>query len=186
MKRFSDIVISSISLVILFPLICLISIIIIITSKGSITFLSSRVGRNNIIFKMPKFRTMVSGTPQLATHLLKNPESYYTQIGHFIRKYSLDEIPQLFTILTGDMSLVGPRPALFNQTDLINMRTKKGIHAMKPGLTGWAQVNGRDDISIVKKVDLDYYYMKRRSMSFDIYIIWLTLMKVIKKENVSH
>ena len=135
---------------------------------------------------MPKFRTMKKETPQLATHLLDDPESFYTPFGRFLRKLSLDELPQLYSILKGNMSFVGPRPALYNQDDLIELRTKKGIHKVKPGLTGWAQVNGRDEISIPEKVILDEEYLRDKSLKRDIIIIWLTLIKVIKKDSVSH
>jgi len=161
-------------------------VVLIKTSKGSVLFWSKRIGKNNKIFLMPKFRTMLVGTPQLASHLLKDVNSLYTPIGKFLRSYSLDELPQLLSIMKGDMSFVGPRPALFNQDDLTSLRNKSGINELKPGITGWAQVNGRDELSIEEKVTFDEEYLKRRSLGFDLYIIWLTLLKVIKKDGISH
>jgi len=157
-----------------------------LTSRGPIIYWSDRVGKDNSIFKMAKFRTMRVGTPALATHLLSNSGEYLTPLGSFLRKSSLDELPQLWCILIGEMSVVGPRPALFNQDDLIRARTQIGIHLIKPGLTGWAQVNGRDELSINSKVKLDLEYLKRQSISFDLKIIGLTVLKVIRKEDVSH
>jgi|TARA_B110000263_G_scaffold248914_1_gene265003 O-antigen biosynthesis protein WbqP len=186
MKYFFDILVSIfLSLILITPVI-LLCFLIKFSSKGTILFWSDRVGKNNIIFSMPKFRTMMVDTPQLATHLLENPEDYYTPLGKFLRKYSLDEIPQLLSIFRGDMSLVGPRPALFNQNDLINLRQKKGIDAIKPGITGLAQVNGRDEMTIPTKVGYDEEYLNTLSMKIDIYILWLTLLKVVRKEGVSH
>ena len=147
---------------------------------------SNRVGVDNKIFKMPKFRTMRIDTPAVATHLMQNPDEYLTPIGPFLRKSSLDELPQLWSVLKGDMSFVGPRPALFNQNDLIALRTEKGVHRLVPGITGWAQINGRDDIPIPKKVEYDEYYLKNRSFIFDLKILFLTLLKVSRAENVSH
>ncbi|MEG1326791.1 MAG: sugar transferase, partial [Janthinobacterium sp.] len=147
---------------------------------------SDRVGRNNRIFRMPKFRTMLVGTPAVATHLLSDPRRYLTPIGSFLRKSSLDELPQLWSILCGDMSFVGPRPALFNQQDLIALRTQYGVDQILPGLTGWAQINGRDELPIPEKVKLDVEYLQRRSLAFDIRIIILTFIKVIRKDNVTH
>ncbi|MFN5882944.1 MAG: sugar transferase, partial [Burkholderiales bacterium] len=147
---------------------------------------SDRVGRHNKIFKMPKFRSMRVGTPAVATHLLANPQAHLTPIGSFLRKSSLDELPQLWSILLGDMSFVGPRPALFNQQDLIELRTRSGVHMLTPGLTGWAQVNGRDELPIPKKVELDAEYLARRSFWFDIKILWLTFLKVVQRDGVSH
>jgi len=145
-----------------------------------------RVGRNNVIFKMPKFRSMRVGTPAVATHLLADASSHLTPIGSFLRKSSLDELPQLWSILAGDMSFVGPRPALFNQQDLITLRTKQGVHTLVPGLTGWAQVNGRDELPIPEKVKLDEAYLQRQSLWFDIRILWLTFVKVLKRDGVLH
>jgi len=155
-------------------------------SKGPALFWSDRVGFDNRIFEMPKFRTMRLDTPDVATHLLKDPDSYLISIGPFLRKYSLDEIPQIWSVLTGDMSLVGPRPALHNQDDLIELRTRKGIHSLVPGITGWAQVNGRDAISIPVKVEYEEFYLKNRSFWFDLKILWMTFRKVIRCEGVKH
>jgi len=152
----------------------------------SILFWTNRVGKNNVIFKMAKFRTMKLNTPQIATHLMENPESYLIPGGALLRKYSLDELPQLFNILKGDMSFVGPRPALFNQDDLVELRTKKNIHKLVPGVTGWAQVNGRDDLPIPVKVSFDEYYLKHRCFVLDLYILLLTAIKVVKREGVKH
>lgn len=157
-----------------------------LTSKGPALYWSDRVGINNTLFKMPKFRSMRVGTPAVATHLLSDPSSHLTPIGSFIRKTSLDELPQLWSILKGDMSFVGPRPALFNQHDLIEMRTQQGVHQILPGLTGWAQVNGRDDIPLSKKVQFDVEYLQSRSVLLDIRILWLTFLKVVKRDGVSH
>ena len=152
------------------------------TSKGSVLYWSDRVGKNNKIFKMPKFRSMVINTPTIATHLLKNSDSYLSPIGNFLRSTSLDELPQLFCILKGNMSFVGPRPALYNQNDLISLRTQEGVDRLIPGITGWAQVNGRDELSISDKVLFDVEYLNRQSFWFDIKILWMTLFKVIKKD----
>ena len=156
------------------------------TSKGPILYWSERVGKNNRIFKMPKFRTMHINTPAMATHKMTNPNEFLTPIGDFLRRYSLDELPQLFSIIKGDMSFVGPRPALYNQYDLISLRTENGIQALMPGLTGWAQVNGRDDLPINEKVALDAEYLHRRSFWFDLRILWRTFLKVIISEGISH
>jgi len=166
--------------------ILVIAILVRLTSKGPALYWSDRVGRYNRIFRMPKFRTMRIDTPAVATHLLTDPDAYLTPIGSFMRKSSLDELPQLWSVLKGDMSFVGPRPALFNQDDLVELRTKKGIHVLTPGLTGWAQINGRDDIPIPVKVDFDEYYLNHRSFAFDLHIILLTVLKVIKREGVQH
>lgn len=163
-----------------------IAIVIKLTSKGPVLYWSDRVGVDNKIFKMPKFRSMRIGTPSLASHLMADPASFVTPVGAFLRRLSLDELPQLYSILTGDMSFVGPRPALFNQEDLIKLRADNGILSLKPGITGWAQVNGRDDLSIIKKVDFEKEYLEKRSLPFDLYIIWLTLKKVIYRDGVSH
>lgn len=186
MKRVFDLSVSLIMIFILLLFILTIAILIKITSTGPILFWSNRVGKNNIFFKMPKFRTMHSNTPAVATHLLKNPSQYLTPIGSFLRKTSLDEIPQLWNILLGDMSFVGPRPALFNQYDLIKLRTSKGIHHLVPGLTGWAQVNGRDELSIAEKVNFDAEYLKKKSFIFDLKILYLTFIKIIRREGVQH
>lgn len=164
----------------------IIALLVKATSRGPVLYWSDRVGRNNTIFKMPKFRTMKINTPAVATHLLKNPDQYLTPVGKFLRKSSLDELPQLFSILKGDMSFVGPRPALFNQYDLVEFRTQKGVHVLSPGLTGWAQINGRDEIPIPVKVEYDKYYMMNQSFFFDLKIILLTVLKVVRREGVSH
>lgn len=166
--------------------ITLVAIAVRLTSQGPALYWSDRVGRNNRIFRMPKFRSMRVGTPAVATHLLSDPKTYLTPIGSFLRKSSLDELPQLWSILTGDMSFVGPRPALFNQNDLIVLRTECGVHQLVPGLTGWAQVNGRDELPIPQKVALDAEYLKKRSLWLDIKIIWLTFIKVLRSDGVTH
>ena len=170
----------------LFPVFILISIFIKLDSAGEIMFWSERVGIENKTFLMPKFSTMRPETPKVATHLLENPEKYHTKVGSFLRKTSLDEIPQLYSIIKGDMGFIGPRPALFNQDDLIKLRTEKGIHKLKPGVTGWAQVNGRDELSISQKVLFEEEYLNKKSFLMDISIIWLTLIKVISQDNISH
>ena len=167
------------------PLI-IIAVAVKLTSPGPIIHWSNRVGKDNRIFIMPKFTTMRTDTPAVATHLLKEPDVYLTPIGHFLRKTSLDELPQLWSVMKGDMSFVGPRPALFNQEDLIALRTQKGVHQIIPGITGWAQINGRDDIPIPIKVGYDEYYLKNQSFLFDMKILWKTVFKVIKKEGVVH
>ena len=164
----------------------LVAMAVRLTSKGPALYWSDRVGRNNVIFKMPKFRSMRVGTPAVATHLLADARSHLTPIGSFLRNSSLDELPQLWSILAGDMSFVGPRPALFNQQDLIALRTEQGVHTLVPGLTGWAQVNGRDELPIPEKVKLDVAYLQRQSLWFDIRILWLTFVKVLKRDGVSH
>jgi len=186
MKRTLDIIISFMALVILSPLLACISIVIKITSEGSTLYWSDRIGKDNILFKMPKFRTMRIDTPIVASHLLANPDHWVTPSGAFLRKTSLDELPQIWSILIGDMSLVGPRPALFNQVDLIRARTAVGVHQLRPGLTGWAQINGRDEVSIEQKVALDHYYQQCKSFMLDIKILTKTVIKVFTKENVSH
>ena len=186
MKRVFDLFFSVIaSLILLFPII-VVAVIVKLTSQGPVLFWSNRVGLDNTIFSMAKFRSMKVDTPAVATHLLLDPKSALTPIGGFLRKSSLDELPQLWSILKGDMSVVGPRPALFNQDDLIALRREKGIHRLIPGLTGWAQVNGRDELPIPQKVELDVEYLNRQSFGFDLYIIWLTFIKVIRKDDVSH
>ena len=157
-----------------------------LTSTGPALYWSDRVGRNNKIFKMPKFRSMRVGTPAVATHLLADAKSHLTPIGSFLRKSSLDELPQLWSILVGDMSFVGPRPALFNQHDLVELRTQQGVQSLVPGLTGWAQVNGRDELPIPDKVKLDAEYLRRKSLAFDVRILWLTFVKVLRRDGVSH
>ena len=186
MKRLSDLFIGSVLLVFLAIPMLLIVVAIRSTSKGSLLYWSDRVGKNNIIFRMPKFRSMLINTPAVATHLLDDPDLYLSPIGGFLRRTSLDELPQLFSVLKGDMSLVGPRPALFNQENLITLRTNMSIHKLLPGITGWAQVNGRDQISIADKVNLDMEYMSRQSFWFDIKILLITLIKVIKSIDVMH
>lgn len=185
-KRLFDLILGLVALAILAAPIVFVALAVRLTSKGPALYWSDRVGIHNQIFKMPKFRSMRVGTPAVATHLLTDPRSHLTPIGSFIRKTSLDELPQLWSILKGDMSFVGPRPALFNQHDLIEMRTEKGVHNILPGLTGWAQVNGRDDIPIPQKVQLDFEYMQKQSLFFDIQILWLTFLKVVKRDGVSH
>ena len=186
MKRVFDILLGCLASLILFVPVLLVALAVRLTSKGPALYWSDRVGRNNVIFKMPKFRSMRVGTPAVATHLLDNPRAYLTPIGSFLRKSSLDELPQLWSILTGDMSFVGPRPALFNQQDLIAMRSEEGVHTLVPGLTGWAQVNGRDELPIPDKVKLDVAYLQRQSLWFDIRILWLTFVKVLQRDGVSH
>jgi len=186
MKRFLDIVVAAALLAILAPVILLVVIAVRVTSQGPVLFRSSRIGRRNVLFDMYKFRTMSTGTPQVATHLMENPRSCLTPIGGVLRKSSLDEIPQLLNVLSGKMSLVGPRPALFNQEDLVALRTQRGIHELLPGITGWAQVNGRDELSIPAKVALDEEYLRRRSVAFDLRILFLTARKVFTGAGVSH
>jgi O-antigen biosynthesis protein WbqP len=186
MKRLFDLILAIFLIVLLLIPFLLIAILIIITSKGPVLYWSDRVGKNNKIFKMPKFRSMVINTPTLATHLLDNPDSYLSPIGHFLRTTSLDELPQLFCVLKADMSFVGPRPALYSQTDLISLRTQQSVDKLIPGITGWAQVNGRDVLSISDKVLLDVEYQNRQSFWFDIKILWMTFFKVLKKEGVDH
>jgi O-antigen biosynthesis protein WbqP len=186
MKRMFDLLLCLLAgMVLLLPLV-LVAFAVRLTSKGPALYWSDRVGRNNVIFKMPKFRSMQVGTPAVATHLLGNPAAHLTPIGSFLRKSSLDELPQLWSILVGDMSFVGPRPALFNQHDLMALRTTQGVHNLVPGLTGWAQVNGRDELPIPQKVQLDVAYLQRQSLWFDIRILWLTFVKVLRRDGVSH
>ena len=186
MKRLFDFILALFLILFLMVPMIIITIVIKLTSRGAAIHWSERVGKNNVVFKMPKFRSMKIDTPDLATHLLKDSSSTLTPVGSFLRKYSLDEIPQLWSILKGDMSFVGPRPALFNQNDLINLRSTYGVEKILPGLTGWAQVNGRDDLPIVDKVKKDAEYLKRHSFLFDLKILWLTILKVIRKDGVSH
>ena len=186
MKRVFDLLVALLAgLVLLIPLVVL-AVLVRLTSKGPALYWSDRVGRHNHIFKMPKFRTMRVDTPAVATHLLKDPSTYLTPIGPFLRKSSLDELPQLWSILKGDMSLVGPRPALFNQDDLIALRTECGVHELVPGLTGWAQINGRDELPIPDKVKLDVEYLQRRSMGFDLTILWRTALSVMRRDGITH
>ena len=186
MKRLSDLVIGlTLSFFLIIPMLVL-SILIFFSSKGNVIYWSKRVGQFNRQFNMPKFRTMRVNTPVVATHLLKKPDIYLTPIGSFLRKSSLDELPQLWSVLKGDMSLVGPRPALFNQDNLITLRKEREVDKLKPGITGWAQVNGRDELSISDKVALDVEYLEKKSFCFDMKILWITLMKVTKVNGVSH
>ena len=185
-KRLFDIVIALLAMTILALPILGVVIAIRITSAGPALYWSDRVGRNNTLFRMPKFRSMRIDTPAVATHLLNNPEQWLTPIGAFLRKSSLDELPQLWSILKGEMSFVGPRPALFNQEDLIALRTEKGVNTLVPGLTGWAQVNGRDELPIPHKVRLDVEYLHRQSLLFDLQILWATVLKVITRDGVAH
>jgi O-antigen biosynthesis protein WbqP len=186
MKRALDLMLLVLAAILLCVPLCVVAILVWRTSPGPILYWSDRVGRHNHLFRMPKFRSMRMGTPAVATHLLQSPESYLTPIGGFLRKTSLDELPQLWSILRGDMSFVGPRPALFNQNDLIALRTAQGVDNLVPGLTGWAQINGRDELPIPDKVALDVEYLRRQSLRFDIRIIALTAIKVIRRDNVTH
>ncbi|HIB94111.1 MAG TPA: sugar transferase [Candidatus Lambdaproteobacteria bacterium] len=186
MKRVFDLVVGLITLLFALIPMLLIALSIRTTSKGAVLYWSDRIGQVNKIFRMPKFRTMQVETPVVATHLMANPDKYLSSFGGFLRRSSLDELPQLWSILKGDMSFVGPRPALFNQDDLIALRTEKGVDKLVPGLTGWAQVNGRDELPIPEKVALDMEYMERQSFWFDLKILWMTLLKVIRKDGVSH
>ncbi len=186
MKRIFDLLLSLCFVPVLMVPILVIAVLVKLTSKGPALYWSDRVGRYNRIFRMAKFRTMRIDTPVVATHLLKDPDAHLTPIGPFLRKSSLDELPQIWGVLKGDMSFVGPRPALFNQDDLIKLRTEKGISKLQPGITGWAQINGRDDIPIPKKVEFDAYYLKNRSFYFDLKVLFLTFLAVTRAENVSH
>jgi O-antigen biosynthesis protein WbqP len=186
MKRLFDILMGGMLFILLaFPML-LIAVAVSLTSDGPVVYWSNRVGKNNIIFKMPKFRSMLVETPAIATHLLDNPDSYFSPIGAFIRRSSLDELPQLYSILKGDMSFVGPRPALFNQDDLIDLRIRKGVDKLLPGITGWAQVNGRDNLSIPSKVALDEEYLRGQSFWLDMKILWMTFLIVVKRVGISH
>ena len=186
MKRLFDLLLALCAAVALALPVAVVAVAVRLTSPGQALYWSDRVGRGNKIFKMPKFRSMRVGTPAVATHLLADAKSHLTPIGSFLRKSSLDELPQLWSILVGDMSFVGPRPALFNQHDLIALRTQHGVHELVPGLTGWAQVNGRDELPIPDKVKLDVEYLQRQSLWFDIRILWLTFVKVLRRDGVSH
>lgn len=184
MKRIFDFIMSLLAIICLSPIIIIVSLIIKFTSEGPILFKQRRIGKDNKEFNIYKFRTMRVDTPNVATHLLENPEQYITAIGKFMRKTSLDELPQLFNILKGEMSIVGPRPALYNQLDLRDMRTEVGVHKLVPGLTGWAQINGRDEIPLDVKVGLDKEYLDKKSFLFDLKIIFLTVIKVLKSDGV--
>ena len=186
MKRLLDVIVALCAILVLGLPFVIIALLVRFTSPGPILYWSARVGRENRIFNMPKFRSMRTDTPVVATHLLTEAAHWLTPIGAFLRKSSLDELPQLWSILKGDMSLVGPRPALFNQDDLIHLRTEEGVHVLTPGLTGWAQVNGRDELSIPQKVALDVEYLHRQSLLFDLKILWLTILKVVARDGVTH
>jgi O-antigen biosynthesis protein WbqP len=185
-KRFFDIFLASFLLFVLAGVLALVAMAVKITSQGKVLYWSKRIGKDNTVFLMPKFRTMRTDTPVVATHLLANPDLYLTPVGKFLRTTSLDELPQLYSIFVGHMSFVGPRPALFNQDDLIELRTLAGVHALIPGLTGWAQVNGRDELPIPDKVELDKVYLNRQSWFFDLQILLLTFVKVVRREGVVH
>lgn len=186
MKRVFDLLFALSACVLLLLPFIVVVILVALTSKGPVLYWSDRIGRFNQVFKMPKFRTMQLNTPALATHLLTNPEQYLTPVGSFLRKSSLDELPQLWSILIGDMSVVGPRPALFNQQDLITLRQQHGVDSLMPGLTGWAQINGRDELPIPQKVALDVFYLQHQSFLFDVKIVILTFIKVINQSGVVH
>lgn len=186
MKRFFDLAAVFVATVLLVLPIVITALAVRLTSPGPVLYWSDRVGRYNRIFRMPKFRSMRIDTPAVATHLLQNPDQWLTPVGSFLRKSSLDELPQLWSILKGEMSFVGPRPALFNQNDLIALRTEKGVHELVPGLTGWAQVNGRDELPIPQKVALDAQYLQSQSLLFDMKILWMTALKVLARDGVSH
>jgi O-antigen biosynthesis protein WbqP len=186
MKRLFDLALGLSAAMLLCLPILFIALLVRLTSKGPALYWSERVGKGNAIFRMPKFRSMRVGTPAVATHLLSDPAAHLTPIGSFLRKSSLDELPQLWSIIVGDMSFVGPRPALFNQHDLIELRTQCGVNQLVPGLTGWAQVNGRDELPIPQKVELDAEYLRRRSFLFDVRILWLTFVKVLRRDGVAH
>jgi len=186
MKWLFDFTVALVATILFMVPILIVALIVRLTSPGPVLYWSDRVGRNNRIFKMPKFRSMRVDTPAVATHLLENPDRWLTPVGSFLRRTSLDELPQLWSILKGDMSFVGPRPALFNQDDLIALRTARGVHKLLPGLTGWAQVNGRDELPNFQKVQLDVEYLMRRSLLFDLKILCMTISKVLKRDGVSH
>lgn len=186
MKRAIDVALAGVLLILLLVPLAVIALAVRLTSPGPALYWSNRVGRNNRIFAMPKFRTMKAGTPPVATHLLSDPDRFITPIGKFLRRTSLDELPQLWSILRGDMSFVGPRPALFNQDDLVELRTRYGVHELCPGLTGWAQINGRDELSIPDKVQLDVEYMRKQSIPLDLRILCLTVARAARGDRVSH
>jgi O-antigen biosynthesis protein WbqP len=185
-KRLLDLVFAWLLMPLLLPLMAVVAVLIKLTSKGPTVYWSDRIGRNNKTFRMPKFRTMKMGTPTVATHLLSGADRYVTPVGSLLRKTSLDELPQVFSVIAGHMSFVGPRPALFNQEDLVTMRTERGVHRLVPGITGWAQVNGRDEVPIPVKVEYDAEYFRRRSFWFDLKILFLTAIRVVRGEGVSH
>jgi len=185
-KRLFDLAVSLLLLPILLPGMLILAALVKLTSKGPTLHWSDRIGRNNTTFRMPKFRTMRMGTPAVATHLLSGAERYITPVGSLLRRTSLDELPQVFSVIAGHMSFVGPRPALFNQDDLVAQRTERGVHRLVPGVTGWAQVNGRDELPIPVKVEYDAEYLRRRSFSFDLKILFLTAIRVLRGEGVSH
>jgi O-antigen biosynthesis protein WbqP len=186
MKRLCDLILASCAVAIFMPLIAVVALLVKLSSRGPVLYWSDRVGRNNILFKMPKFRSMRVNTPVVATHLLSDPSMYLTPIGSFLRKSSADELPQLWSILKGDMSFVGPRPALYNQDDLIKLRTEKGVQQLTPGLTGWAQINGRDELPIPVKVAFDHYYLVNQSFFLDMKILLQTALRVIRRQGVTH
>ena len=186
MKRLTDVLLVLMAGLFFLPLGLLLALAIKLTSKGPVLYWSDRVGRNNVLFRMPKFRSMRIDTPEVATHLLQRPQDWLIPMGSFLRRSSLDELPQLWNILCGDMSIVGPRPALFNQHDLIALRTQQGIHTLLPGLTGWAQINGRDEIALADKVVLDGYYLQHQSWTFDLRIIFLTALQVLRRDGIAH
>lgn len=186
LKRIFDVILAVLLLAFFSIPMTILAVFIRLGSQGPALYWSDRIGRNNITFKMPKFRTMHQGTPAVATHLLRNPQNYVTPIGRILRRLSLDELPQLISVLKGDMSFVGPRPALFNQSDLVELRTQRGIHKLAPGITGWAQINGRDELPIPVKVQFEEAYLQRRSFTFDLRILWLTLFRVFNSQGVSH
>jgi O-antigen biosynthesis protein WbqP len=186
MKRLIDISCSLLAAILLFLPMLIVSLIVKVTSPGPVLYWSNRAGRDNAIFKMPKFRTMRTDTPAVASHILGDPGRWLTPAGQFLRISSLDELPQLWSIITGDMSIVGPRPALYNQDDLVALRTEKGVHRLTPGLTGWAQINGRDELPIPAKVDFDVWYLQHQSLLLDLRIILLTIVKVMRSEGITH
>ena len=186
MKRIFDLIVGSVVLLFAFVPMLMIALLVRITSKGAALYWSDRVGQANKVFRMPKFRSMRINTPAIASHLLDDPDQFLSPIGGFLRRSSLDELPQLWSILKGDISFVGPRPALFNQDDLIALRSEQGVDQLVPGLTGWAQVNGRDELPIPEKVELDVEYMEKQSFLFDMKILWMTFLKVVNREGVSH
>jgi O-antigen biosynthesis protein WbqP len=186
MKRVFDLLLGAVAVAVVAVPLVIVALLVKLTSRGPMLYWSVRVGRNNVLFRMPKFRSMRTGTPVVATHLLQNPHAHVTPVGSFLRKSSLDELPQLWCILVGHMSFVGPRPALFNQEDLVALRTKCGVHKLTPGLTGWAQINGRDELPIPRKVELDYEYLQKMSLRFDSLILLLTVFKVLKSDGVKH
>ena len=186
MKRITDILLCLLVGIVLLPIFCTVWLAVRLSSKGNALYWSDRIGRYNKIFKMPKFRSMLVDTPAVATHLLDNPRQFLTPIGSFLRKSSLDELPQLWSILKGDMSVVGPRPALFNQHDLIALRSQHGVDKLLPGLTGWAQINGRDELPIPQKVKLDVEYLNNQSLVFDMKILFMTILKVLRRDDIQH